>query len=306
MDFGRGVPLDGIDFRLPPDSPDTIRVLGGAGERVPGARAVDVDLRVGTPRWADRGYVGTLYPLGTSSGDFLSAYAAALPTVELNATWYRCDPEQIRRWAAQVGPGFRFCPKLPGRIGHERRLRDVDADVRAFVDAIAGFGENLGVCWLLLPNDFGPREFGALRALIEAWPRDVRLAVELRHVQWFGDPRARQEVFHLFREHGVGTVITDVAGRRDALHMELTTPVAFVRLALNDLDPTDYERTEAWADRLASWFRQGLRTAYFFVHQPTEPNNVELARHLINTFNLRTGATVDVPAAHGAIQGRLF
>lgn len=301
MDFGRGVPLDGIDFRLPPDPPGTTRVLRDAGEH-----SLRPDLRAGTPRWADRGYVGALYPRGTRPGDFLRAYAEALPTVELNATWYRCDPDQIRRWREQVGPDFRFCPKLPGHVGHEKRLRDVDRDLELFREAVRGFGETLGPCWLLLPNDFGPREFDALRALVERWPRDFPLAVELRHVQWFAESRARQEVFDLLRAHDVIAVITDVAGRRDVLHMELTTPVVFVRLALNDLDPTDYERTAAWADRLAQWFRDGLRTAYFFVHQPTEPNNVELVRHLLATFNLRTGASIDVPATHGAIQGRLF
>lgn len=301
MDFGRGVPLDGIDFRLPPDPPDTVRALGGT-RRMP-ARP---DLRVGTPRWADRGYVGTLYPRGTRPPEFLHSYASALPTVELNATWYRCDPDQIRRWRAQVGHHFRFCPKLPGRVGHEKRLRDVGADVEAFVDAVRGFDVTLGTCWLLLPNDFGPREFDALRAFVEAWPQEIPLAVELRHVQWFAESRVRNEVFSLFREHGTIAVLTDVAGRRDVLHMELTVPTTFVRLALNDLDPTDYERTEAWADRLASWFEQGLETAYFFVHQPTESNNAEFVRHLLATFNLRTGAGLSVPASHGAIQGRLF
>jgi hypothetical protein len=88
--------------------------------------------------------------------------------------------------------------------------------------------------------------------------------------------------------------------------MELTAPTTFVRLALNDLDPTDYERTEAWADRVADWFEAGLHTAYLFVHQPTEHHNVELARHAIRTFNLRTHAGLPVPPTHGAVQGRLF
>ena len=301
MDFGRGVPLDGIDFRLPRDPAGTTRVLAGLA---PGAGAPD--LRVGTPRWADRGYVGALYPAGTSSSDYLRAYGRALNTVELNATWYRCDPDQIRRWAAQVSPDFRFCPKLPGHVGHQKRLVEVERDVEIFLQAMEGFGPTLGVCWLLLPNDFGPREFGRLRAFVEGWPRAVPLAVELRHVQWFGDPQARREVFALFREHGADAVVTDVAGRRDVLHMELTVPAAFVRLALNDLDPTDYQRTEDWADRLARWFDAGLETAWFFVHQPTEQNNVELVRHLLNTFNLRTGASLSVPETHGAFQGRLF
>lgn len=301
MDFGRGVPLDGIDFRLPPDPPGTIRVLAkqSASDGAP-------DLRVGTPRWADRGYVGALYPPGTRQDDFLRAYGRALDTIELNATWYRCDAEQIRRWASQVGSSFRFCPKLPGVIGHQKRLVDVEGDVDAFIDAVRGFGGALGVSWLLLPNDFGPREFVRLATFVERWPAGLPLAVELRHAQWFADGRAREEVFDLFRRHRTIAVVTDVAGRRDALHMELTAPVAFVRLALNDLDPTDYERTEAWADRLAAWFADGLHTAYVFIHQPTEPNNVELVRHLLNTFNLRSGASLPVPETHGAFQGRLF
>lgn len=302
MDFGRGVPLDGIDFTLPPDPAGTQRTLAGRRPLAPRA----YDLRVGSPRWADRGYVGTLYPEGTAPGDYLKAYSRALPTVELNATWYRCDAAQNRRWASQVPPGFDFCPKLPGRIGHEKRLRNVEGDVAEFLHAVDAFGDSLGVCWLLLPNDFGPLELPALRDLLERWPKSHRLAVELRHAQWFADRGARSEVFDLLRSTGTIAAMTDVAGRRDVLHMELTAPITFVRLALNDLDPSDFERVEAWADRLADWFERGLERAYLFVHQPDEPNNAELARHALRTFNLRTHAGLPVPRAQCAVQGRLF
>jgi hypothetical protein len=61
------------------------------------------------------------------------------------------------------------------------------------------------------------------------------------------------DTYQQMLESGVGTVITDVAGRRDVLHMRLTTPVAFISFVTNSLHPKDYVRADAWVETNKTW-----------------------------------------------------
>lgn len=195
---------------------------------------------------------------------------------------------------------------MPGVVALEKRLVAVEAEVDAFVRAVGEFGTRLGPCWLLLPNDFGPSEFGAFERWIRRWPRELLLAVELRHRDWFAEPVAREAVFGLLRETSTAAVITDVAGRRDVCHLEVTAPFTFVRLACNDLHPTDLPRARAWAERAAHWLHDGLHTAWIFAHQPTEANNVPVVIEILRHFNAITGARLPIPRVHGPVQRSLF
>jgi hypothetical protein len=58
-----------------------------------------------------------------------------------------------------------------------------------------------------------------------------------------------------------------------------------IRFVGNLLHPTDYARVDAWALRLKSWLGQGLRRAYFFIHQPDNINAPELAAVLIERIH---------------------
>jgi hypothetical protein len=107
-------------------------------------------------------------------------------------------------------------------------------------------------------------------------------------------------------EQGVGTVITDVAGRRDVLHMRLTAPVAFIRFVTNRLHPTDYQRADAWVDRIGTWAGKGLREVYIFVHSPEELTSPEMMKYLVGRFNERGLASLPVPnLANGGQPGNL-
>ena len=64
MDFGRLPSVDGVDFELPADDPVVRDVL--QGQRAPHAR-----VRIGTPRFADAGFAGTLYPARVRAADQL-------------------------------------------------------------------------------------------------------------------------------------------------------------------------------------------------------------------------------------------
>ncbi|WP_222617316.1 DUF72 domain-containing protein, partial [Mitsuaria sp. TWR114] len=49
--------------------------------------------------------------------------------------------DTFARWAAQTPAHFRFSVKLPRAMTHDARLKVPRAEVRAFVDSLAGLGE---------------------------------------------------------------------------------------------------------------------------------------------------------------------
>jgi hypothetical protein len=107
MDFGKLPSLDNIDFTLPQDHADTARVLQQATKIQP-------KIFIGCPVWADKGFVGKLYPKGTRETDFLSEYGRQFNAIELNATHYRIPSlTQVAKWKADVPKDFKFFPKVP-------------------------------------------------------------------------------------------------------------------------------------------------------------------------------------------------
>ena len=71
MDFGFLPDLETVDFRLPPDHPDTMRQLNLNARDV----AVLPAFYIGAPQWLNKEWVGTLYP-----ADFVGRpYADAAP-----------------------------------------------------------------------------------------------------------------------------------------------------------------------------------------------------------------------------------
>ena len=289
MEFGRLPSVDQVDFTLPPDAQATTDRLAGLD---PSQRTA---IYLGTPMWADPAYVGTLYPRGTKSGQFLARYGEQLNTVELNTTYYRVDRGDVARWADAVPDGFRFCPKVHQIISHQMRLRGAEVATERFLKAMSDFGAKLGPIWMLLPPEFGPRDFPVLEAWVRRFGSAAAWAIELRHPDWFRDPRALSAAMSLFDETGVSTVLTDVAGRRDVLHQTLTTDTAFLRFVGNGLHPTDHPRGDDWIERLSSWTARGLRTLYLFLHQPDERSNVEMVHYVAPRLAEATGCTVVTP-----------
>jgi len=294
MDFGKVQHIDNIDFVLPADDPVTDRLwesLDPVGRQL-------LRVYVGGTEWGRASWLGRVYPRGTKQRDFLTQYARQFSTVEGNTLFYGLQPPAtIQRWSSMTPDGFRFCPKFLESISHKQQLLNAGSDTTSFIESVRQFGAKLGPSFLQLSENFGPDRAAALQQYVRGLPRDFLACVELRHPGWFGSSVSPivGETMELFRELGVGTVITDVAGRRDVLHMRLTAPVAFVRFVSNGLHPLDYTRVDAWAERLAVWVANGLREVFFFVHSPEEQTSPEMMAYVIDRFNDKLGAGLHVP-----------
>ncbi|HEY4653066.1 MAG TPA: DUF72 domain-containing protein [Cyclobacteriaceae bacterium] len=293
MDFGKvdNNEFGSIDFTLPQDAEETGRIL--QAHKQPGKKT---ELYVGCAKWGRKDWIGTIYPDGTKEEDFLSLYARQFNCIELNATFYKLPSvKQVEAWRSKVGKDFKFCPKFNDKITHKKRLKDAGRYTEIFLEGVAAFGSNLGPVFLQTPPNYATKNFEVLQEYLEALPAGLDLFVELRHPGWFGDDEVRRKVFALLEKHRAGAVITDAAGRRDCVHMRLTTPSAFIRFVGNSLHPTDYQRCDEWVKRIGLWVENGIERVYFLMHQQEEVYSPRLCRYFIQQSNQHGFASLPEP-----------
>ena len=142
-------------------------------------------IRLGTQGWNYDAWVGPFYPKGTRATDFLSLYARAFKTVEVDSTFYAIpSAKTMRDWAGRVPADFTFALKLPKEISHENRLRDAGGASALFFDTARELGAKLGPILIQLGPDFMPAERPALAEFLSTLPRDLQFAVEFRQRGW--------------------------------------------------------------------------------------------------------------------------
>lgn len=286
MEFGKVADPGLIDFSLPADDKETGKLLKAHKSKQPLA------VYIGCAKW-NRTDLKGFYPRGTK--DELVYYASQFNSIELNATFYKMpDLKQVETWKDKVPEGFKFFPKLTNTISHFKRLNDVQEPVEAFCNAISGFQEKLGMAFLQLHDKFKPKDFDKLRKVLEDFPKGIPLAVEVRNEEWFSGTDQGNALYELLQRLDMANIIVDTAGRRDMLHMRLTSPVAFIRY-VGANHPTDVERLDEWVSRIRKWQQEGLQQLYFFVHQNVEEASPLLATHFIEALNKACHLSLKVP-----------
>lgn len=281
MKFGKLQHIDRVDFSLPEDPEQNKRILNKYDLKVG-----PLQFFMGCTGWSMKEWVGKVYPRGTKSKDFLKAYGKQFNSIELNTTHYRIPKQDtILKWKNETPQDFKFCPKIPQTISHSRNLGIGGEPLGLFCERIQELEEKLGCCFMQLPPYFGFDRLGLLENFLEHFPGHIPLAIELRHESWFDEPVHQEALLELLEKHRIPPVITDVAGRRDVLHMRLSCPTTMVRFVGNGLHPTDYSRAEAWIQRIRKWQKEGLVSIYFFPHEPDNIQAPELAAYILKKLN---------------------
>ena len=230
-------------------------------------------IRLGTQGWNYEAWVGPFYPDGTKPADFLSVYARAFDTVEVDSTFYAIPPSKtVRGWTQRTPEDFVFSLKLPQEITHERRLRDSDDIADLFFDRVRELGDKLGPVLIQLGPDFGPNELPAVAQFLPKLPRDMRFAIEFRQRGWIHDG-----VLALLAEHGVALALTDARWIPRKQMMSLanrpTADFVYVRFMGADRSIVDYSRLqidrsrelEAWVGVLWPYSEAG-REVYVYIN----------------------------------------
>ncbi|WP_338733957.1 DUF72 domain-containing protein [Mangrovimonas cancribranchiae] len=286
MKFGSVDNPETIDFTLPQDHIDTVRVLYKAkDDNVP-------EIYVGCAKW-NRADLKGFYPRGTK--DELEYYSRQFNSIELNATFYRIFPaEQFEKWYNKTPKGFKFFPKLNQEISHWKRLNEVKEVVENYLYNASNLKEKLGTIFLQMHNNFAPKDFNRVVNFVESWPKEVSLAIEFRHTKWYNDEVVANQLYDLLEKNNISNVIVDTAGRRDLMHMRLTSPTAFVRY-VGANHTSDYSRLDDWITRIKEWSEQGIKEIDFFIHQNIEKESPLLAAYFIEKLNTELGYNLTIP-----------
>jgi uncharacterized protein YecE (DUF72 family) len=213
---------------------------------------------VGTSGFAYQDWAPRFYPPGIRSADLLRTYATRLDAVELNNTFYvKPSPSAIAGWLAATPADFRFCAKAQ-RASAWRGLRDDPREpVTRLRDSYAPFGERLRCVLLGVPEDMR-RDDAALARFLDAWPRDLPLAVELRHPSWLDDA-----VHELLRAADAVLVATDTDEDPTPPDLRRTGPFLYLRLRRSGYTA---EELDAWAARLEPFLADGMDACVFLRH----------------------------------------
>jgi uncharacterized protein YecE (DUF72 family) len=290
MEFGKVEEklLGKVDLSLPKDHAQTKAVLAKS-------KAAKTKVYVGCAKWGRPDWVGKIYPKGTKAANFLDEYAKHFNSIEFNAIYYKLPTkEQIRTWRDKTPDHFKFCPKFTDVITHVRRLKNAEKEVSLFLDVVYELGDKLGPIFLMPHPQMGAKHEETILAFLKSLPKDVEVFTEFRHPEWYTQPYF-DDMFSSLEKLKRGSVITDTAGRRDCVHMRLTTNEAFIRFVGNSLHESDYTRIDDWVKRIKLWMKEGLKSCYFFMHQHEELYSPELARYLIVELNKHCGLNLTVP-----------
>jgi uncharacterized protein YecE (DUF72 family) len=296
MEFGSLSPeaLGNVNFQLPPDTAFNDQVLNRQSS------INNTRIYIGCGKWGRKDWIGKIFPAGTKEKDFLAQYISQFNSIELNATSYRIyGPATISGWAREaIGKDFIFCPKFPQIITQSKDLSSehIQGLTAKFITGINAFNDNLGPVFIQFNERFSPAKRSSLYSFLESLPPQPEVFVELRHPEWFSDPAIAAEYFETLRRLKKGAVITDVAGRRDCVHMQLPIDKAFIRFVGNHLHPTDFTRLDEWVERIKAWAEKGLTALYFFMHHPEEKESPELCDYLIEQLNKRCNTKLKRPA----------
>jgi uncharacterized protein YecE (DUF72 family) len=263
--------------------------------------------------WTHAPWQGRFLPHPLPPQERLRAYASWCNAVEGNTTFYATPARStVESWAAQTGPGFRLVVKLPKAITHERRLENIDEELRVFLDAIEPLGPRAHALWVQLPASFAPSDLGTLAAFLRRLPGSHRYAVEVRHRAFFEDPRAQGRLEQVLTGVGAEWIPFDTTtlfqsrptsdAERDAWMKKPRVPRRsraltgrpIVRYLGRDATELTVEGWQGWVGRVTEWLREG-REPTVFIHTPDNAEALPLARRFHEEVRARLPGVEPLP-----------
>ncbi|MEO6118516.1 MAG: DUF72 domain-containing protein [Methylotenera sp.] len=236
-------------------------------------------IRIGISGWRYAPWRNVFYPKDLTQKRELEFASRALPTIELNGSFYALQrPSSYQQWYEQTPQDFVFSIKATRYITHILRLRDIETPMaNFFASGLLALKEKLGpILWQFPPSfRFDANLFESFLKLLPhdthvasmlAKGRDanmhgreyfesdenrlLRHAVEIRNKS-FETP----EFIHLLRKYKVALVIADTAGKWPDKE-DITADFTYLRLhGAEELYASGYtdKALDNWAARIEAW-----------------------------------------------------
>lgn len=237
------------------------------------------NIYIGISGWRYPPWRGVFYPKGLTQNHELAFASRALPSIEINGSFYSLQrPESYAAWYAATPANFVFSVKGNRYITHILRLRDIDkALANVFASGVFNLQEKLGpFLWQfppnfrfdaervehflsLLPHDTEAglklarkremRMRGRSRLAIDE-NRPMRHAMEIRHTSFIDE-----NFVTLLQKYDVALVVADTAGKWP-YREDLTSDFVYLRLhGEEELYASGYTEAalDRWAARIRAW-----------------------------------------------------
>ena len=241
------------------------------------------DIRIGISGWRYPPWRKVFYPDKLRQASELHFASRALPTIEINGTFYGLQrPPSFARWYEETPENFVFSVKAPRYVTHILKLNDVEKPIaNFFASGLLLLKEKLGpILWQFPPSfRFDPKQFEHFlkllphdteAALKQAHGREAKMhgrehlaidetralrhAVEIRNKS-FVDPA----FVELLRAYQVALVVADTAGKWP-YYEDVTADFIYMRLhGDEELYASGYTDAalDRWATRIRAWARGG-------------------------------------------------
>ncbi|MGV7207407.1 DUF72 domain-containing protein [Oxalobacteraceae bacterium A2-2] len=241
-------------------------------------------IHIGISGWRYAPWRGVFYPQGLAQARELEFASRALPTIELNGSFYSLQrPASYEAWYDATPPGFVFANKGNRYLTHILRLGDgvEQALCNVLASGLFKLRDKLGpILWQfppnfrfdaermerflsLLPHDLehaqamarrhDARMNGRVALEIDA-NHKLRHALEIRH-ESFADPA----FVALLRKYKAALVVADTAGKWP-YYEDVTADFMYLRLhGAEELYASGYDdqALQRWAARIAAWASGG-------------------------------------------------
>jgi uncharacterized protein YecE (DUF72 family) len=254
---------------------------------LPGTKNRTPQFYLGLPGWNYRGQERSRSSPDPKPGT-LPFYARYFNATELNSSHHTLPTaDETGKWYRSVKEKeFKICPQIHHDISDTGRIGLPKIGLtNQFIDRLKGLQDKLGSAFIRVPENYSWEDKASLLDYFKALPADFEMAVELTNPALLADTGRMQDLAAALNRSNKGTVITDAPGCREAVHMQLSTPVAFIRFYCGPELELDMFRIEQWKKQLWSWYLQGLERCYFFLHIENKEAEVEFSEYVKYELN---------------------
>lgn len=231
---------------------------------------------IGTSGWWYEHWREKFYPPDLKKNQWFKYYIKFFESVEVNSSFYRLPfPNVVKGWARKAPPEFRFTLKMWRRVTHLKKLKDVEEDVKRFMQRISPLRDNLGAILYQLPPSV-KCNLNLLKNFIKQLPQDVDQVVEFRNKSWL-----TPEVFSLLKEHNVAYCIVSMPDFPELV--QTTSNISYIRFhGKKILYGSSYSEQELlkWAKIVKDFSHQDIKRVYIYFNNDYEAFAVSNALRL--------------------------
>lgn len=195
---------------------------------------------IGTCGWSYYSFKNFLYPPETKPKEWLTIYSQYFNTVEINVTFYKTPTARtFKKWYEETPKDFIFSVKAPKIITHLKKLKEVEDDLKTFLQTISPLKEKAKILLFQLPPSFKYNK-DLFEKFFKILPSDYYNIIEIRNISFHN-----KEFIELLKKYKVCLCFSDCAGKYPSWYEIQTTDYLYIRMhGSKKLYVSNYEEEE--------------------------------------------------------------